>query len=554
MYTTTFDEVKKVWSGPESTVQTGKYKNFGEFLLEKLAGADCERVMQINGDTDEGITKAEVRSRTIQCAKNLIKLGCTLDQRIAIIARNHHNLTPLMFAALCVGAPISPLDIGTVQDGISPILRRLEPLLIFCDADVLIDVKNICSTLALNVKLFTVNGCADGFDSIDTLMSGTDTGTDDDFVCTEIKDMSSHAALLACSSGSTGLPKSICMSHTLLFKTFFSGADLFEFVMLCFSSMYWFSGIWVMVVSSFRNTRIFTSKPFSVDLFFDLVAKYKVQCFSGPPCELQNVLKSDRSKTDDLSTLGLHILLGGHIPTVLVQSSKEILPKSVIITAYGLTEIGGGATLTAPTDLEQFPGSVGCLVPGTSIKLIDELTGKECGIGEKGEICVKLSIPSMGYFRDDEANRNAFDADGYFKSGDIGYFDESGRLYVSGRKKEIFKNRGYAIWPAEIEDVLLKNHAIRNVCVTPVFDEDMVSELPAAVVIKNESNSITRDEVYAIVADQMASYKRLDGGVYFVNEFPMTPSGKVIRSKVKEMAQKFYESKKNENKQNVNKL
>lgn len=95
--------------------------------------------------------------------------------------------------------------------------------------------------------------------------------------CTELKDLSAHAALLACSSGSTGLPKSICMSHTLLFKTFAVGADLFEFVMLCFSSMHWFSGVWVMVVSAFKNTRIFTSKPFSVDLYFDLVEKHKVR-------------------------------------------------------------------------------------------------------------------------------------------------------------------------------------------------------------------------------------------------------------------------------------
>lgn len=71
--------------------------------------------------------------------------------------------------------------------------------------------------------------------------------------------------------------------------------------------------------------------------------------------------------------------------------------------------------MTTPSDLEKFPGQVGCLVPGTFIKIIDETSNKERGIGEKGEIYIKLSIPTMGYFRDDEANRNSFDADGYFK-------------------------------------------------------------------------------------------------------------------------------------------
>lgn len=175
----------------------------------------------------------------------------------------------------------------------------------------------------------------------------------------------------------------------------------------------------------------------------------------------------------------------------------------ILLNRYKFQEIGGGVTMIGPSDLEQFPGSVGFLVSGTFIKIIDELTSEKRGIGEKGEIYVKISTPSMGYFRDDEANRNSFDADGYLKTGDIGYFDEGGRLYVSGRKKEIFKNRGFAIWPAEIEDILLKNHAIRNVCVTPVFDDDNLSELPAAVVIKNENNSITCDEIYAIVAGKI---------------------------------------------------
>lgn len=162
--------------------------------------------------------------------------------------------------------------------------------------------------------------------------------------------------------------------------------------------------------------------------------------------------------------------------------------------------------MTSPTDLERYPGTSGCLMPGVHMKIIDEISNENCGIGEKGEIYLKLAIPSMGYFRDDDANRNAYDADGYFKTGDIGYFDDAGRLYVSGRKKEIFKNRGHAIWPAEIEDILLKNHSIREVCVTSVFDDDMVTDLPAAVIVKNENQAITRDEVYAIVAGKISEF------------------------------------------------
>lgn len=96
--------------------------------------------------------------------------------------------------------------------------------------------------------------------------------------CARIEDASTHIAVIACSSGSTGLPKSICMTHALFLNTFFHRNDEMAFTNLCFSSFYWFSGIWAAVSIVFKNTRVFTTKPFSTDLFFDLIEKYKVKC------------------------------------------------------------------------------------------------------------------------------------------------------------------------------------------------------------------------------------------------------------------------------------
>lgn len=94
--------------------------------------------------------------------------------------------------------------------------------------------------------------------------------------CAKIDDSFSHIALIACSSGSTGLPKSICMSHALFSYSFTQRNDEFALVNLCFSSLYWFSGVWTMISSAFKITRVFTTKPYSTDLFFDLVAAHEV--------------------------------------------------------------------------------------------------------------------------------------------------------------------------------------------------------------------------------------------------------------------------------------
>lgn len=202
-------------------------------------------------------------------------------------------------------------DTNFFSDGAAQILQRIEPSFIFCDADVLLLVEKITVDIGLNAKLFSVNGKVKGFDSIDSLMSFT--GQEDSFVyvysltvsillnlstletqfinkvifsfhfisCARITDAFTHAAVIACSSGTTGLPKSICISHALLTHVYSSGLFGLPFVGMCFSSLYWFSGVLALISSAFGSTRVSTSQSFSTDLFFDFVERYKVRRQGG---------------------------------------------------------------------------------------------------------------------------------------------------------------------------------------------------------------------------------------------------------------------------------
>lgn len=170
------------------------------------------------------------------------------------------------------------------------------------------------------------------------------------------------------------------------------------------------------------------------------------------------------------------------------------------MTGYATTEICTRATFTLPNELNEYPKSVGRCVPGVEIKIINQTSGEKCGIDEEGEIYLKGPIPPLGYYQDETATKTAFDTDNFFITGDIGRFDQSGRLYIIGRKKEIFKNRGFSVWPVEIEDIILKNTAIHGACVVSVFDDEIMSDLPAAVIIKKDSTPITEGDIYALVA------------------------------------------------------
>lgn len=223
--------------------------------------------------------------------------------------------------------------------------------------------------------------------------------------------------------------------------------------------------------------------------------------FLGPPCQLQAITKSDEclAEPNRLASLRLLFSIGGYVPSILVETLKKTQPQCIFITTYGTTETGGGVSATMPMELIEHPNSVGHLVPGIKVKIVHENSQMNCGIDEEGEIYVKSPI-SIRYYLDDEANKLAFDRDGYYATGDIGYFDASGRLYISGRKKEIFRVRNFGVKPSEIEDILMKSPAIVNATAVNVFDDGQMTELAAAVVIKHARHTITEDEIYALVA------------------------------------------------------
>lgn len=227
-----------------------------------------------------------------------------------------------------------------------------------------------------------------------------------------------------------------------------------------------------------------------------------MQLFAAAPCQLQAIVKSERCKRADLSSLFVCFSAGSSTPSVLIQMLKEILPHCILMTAYGMTE-AGGVSVTLPKELEEHPTTVGHLIRGVKVKIINELTGERCGIGEEGEIHIKSTVPAMGYFRDEHANESAFDMERYFITGDIGYFDEIGRLFMSGRKKEMFKVRNFVIWPAELEDAIQKEQAVRVACVVNVYEDEIASDLAAAVVVRNEHHSITEDEIYKLIAGEI---------------------------------------------------
>ena len=136
---------------------------------------------------------------------------------------------------------------------------------------------------------------------------------------------------------------------------------------------------------------------------------------------------------------------------------------------------------------------------------------------------------------------------GWIKSGDIGYFDEDGFLYVIDRKKEVFKYQGYQIFPIEIEEIIEKHPDVSAVCVTCIPDMEIFTDLPVALVMKKQGSNVTEEELIEYTNSRVISeFKKLRAGVYFVDNFPLTISGKVQRKKLQQVAIEEYNKKKSQ--------
>ncbi len=171
------------------------------------------------------------------------------------------------------------------------------------------------------------------------------------------------------------------------------------------------------------------------------------------------------------------------------------------------------------------PGSVGYCLPNTQCRILDYTTGMELGPNQEGEICLRGPQVMKGYLGNPKATVKMIPGDGWLHTGDIGYADEEGRLYVVDRLKELIKYKGRQVAPAELESVLLSHPAIADAGVIPSPDEE-AGEVPKAfVVLKGEA---TANEIMEFVAARVAPHKRIRR-VEFVNEIPKSPSGKILR-------------------------
>jgi long-chain acyl-CoA synthetase len=339
-------------------------------------------------------------------------------------------------------------------------------------------------------------------------------------------------AVILYTSGTTGTPKGAELTHdNLLGNVDTILSTLIEMqpddVVLGALPFFHVFGLTCGLNSTLKAGGMLTLIPrFYPDHALEIIERDRVTIFEGVPTMYVAMLHSDKADSADVSTLRLCVSGGSAMPGEVLRSFEEKFGCK-ILEGYGLSETSPVASFNHP-DRERKIGSIGTPVAGVEMKVVGE-DGEEVPQGEVGEIVIKGPNVMKGYWRKDDATREAI-KDGWFHSGDMAKVDDEGYFFIVDRKKEMILRGGYNVYPREIEEVLYEHPAVAEVAVVGVPDDKMGEEVGAAIVLK-KGEDVSADEIKAFVKDQVAGYK-YPRRIWFVDELPKGPTGKILKREV----------------------
>ncbi|KAL5360469.1 hypothetical protein BJX96DRAFT_184557 [Aspergillus floccosus] len=278
---------------------------------------------------------------------------------------------------------------------------------------------------------------------------------------------------------------------------------------------------------------VYWMERFDFEKFLEYCKKLEITFFfTVPPIYL--LISLSPLVTDQFKTMRRAYSGAAPMGADLQQKAQKKL-GCLINQTWGLSETTGSTT-GMPADVEELTGSVSRLLPNMRLRIVDD-DGKDVEEGKEGEFLVKGPVVTTGYYNNPEATKDAFTADGWFKSGDIGV-RKNGLFYIVDRKKELIKYKGLQVAPAELEALLLSHPQIMDAAVIGVAAPDgSGNEVPRAYIVADQKK-ITEDEVKEFVKANLAHYKQLRGGVIFLPAIPKSLSGKILRRELREQAKK----------------
>lgn len=343
---------------------------------------------------------------------------------------------------------------------------------------------------------------------------------------------------IAYTSGTTGRPKGVMLSHRNLVANTRSIVEYLQLgrhdriaMILPFYYAYGNSILHTHICAGGTIVRA-GGMTFPVEVL-RTIQDQKCTGFSGVPATFARILALDSLKDYDLSGLRYITQAGAAMNPLLTGKLRVAFPDARIFVMYGQTEASARLAYVPPEELERKMGSAGKAIPGVALSVVDE-AGNRLPVGSVGEIVARGDNVMLGYWQDHAETERVLRADG-LHTGDSGYMDEDGFIYIVGRESEIIKSGAHRISPYEIEDAVCRAPGVREAAVVGLPDE-LMGHVIAAFVVTEPGQAIDRQALLRSCLGDLPRFK-LPERIFMIDELPRTASGKVRRKELVELFQ-----------------
>ncbi len=479
-------------------------------------------------DDDGEVTFKELDDACHEVANGLLAMGIKGGDGVAILARNHRWFLIAVYGAARAGARIILLNSEFSGPQIKEVSEREGAKLIIYDDEYCQAVSKADPPLG-KLRALGVNPDKDE-------PSGSTDQTLEDLVARSsgkpAPKVTKHSSIIILTSGTTGTPKganrstppSLAPIGGILSHVPFRYGEITSLPAPMFHAL----GFLHATIAMMLGTTLVLRRRFKPATVLEDIEKHKVTAMVVVPVMLSRILDAFDAieHKPDLSSLRIVFVSGSQLGAELAQRAlKDLGP--VVYNLYGSTEIAF-ATIARPRDLSINPATVGPVVKGVKVKILDD-NGNELPQGEVGRIFVGNTFPFEGY----TGGGGKQIIDGLLSSGDVGYFDEHGLLYVSGRDDEMIVSGGENVFPAEIEDLISGHPDVVEATALGVEDKEWGHRL-RAFVVKTDGASIGEDDIKTYVREHLARYK-VPREVIFLDELPRNPTGKILKRELRDL-------------------
>ncbi|MFC0271151.1 AMP-binding protein [Metabacillus herbersteinensis] len=499
-------------------------------------------------------TYEQFYNETTKLAKGLLGLGVKKGEHVAVWATNVPEWLLLQFATARIGAVLVTVNTSYQASELHYLLKQSDSTTLFLIdgfkgtsyLDLINSITNNETSSTIlpslkNILYMGSNTTPTSMSSWQQLLQHGATISDEELCARENELSPDEVINMQYTSGTTGFPKGVMLTHNNIVNNGHLVAQAMKLTnedRLCIPVPFFhcFGCVLSTLAAVSVGATMLPIVEFDPDIVLQTVEKEKCTALHGVPTMFIAELNSPSFQSYNLSTLRTGIMAGSTCPIEVMKKVMNEMGMMEITIAYGQTEASPVITQTTVSDsVERKVETVGKAHPHVEVKILNPLTGEEAATNEQGELCTRGYLVMKGYYNMPEATKEAIDEEGWLHTGDLATMDEAGYVKITGRLKDMIIRGGENIYPREVEEFLYSHESVLDVQVIGIPDEKYGEKVAACIKVK-EGTSITAETIRAHCKGQLAFYKTPEY-IFFVDEFPMTASGKIQKYKLREQAQ-----------------